>query len=337
MFADKSTAESEKSWLNSASGVTKGVVIQRKVETGAVNDPLEHEADAVAEKVMRMVETPFLQHNVSGCTHEESVAQQKELAGSASGVQKSDAPMIVHNVLASTGQPLDTTVRTFMERRFIQDFSNVRVHNDAKAAESARAMNAHAYTVGRDVVFGAGEYRPATADGKRLLAHELAHVVQQEGSASSNHPTLFRSALYQGNILDEGSCEHLTCNSKWAVEDNEKGIVCPAGTRNFSETIKYKPSFTCDQGRNACLDDDHWMAIPKSRFTRAKCNQNLVICANGNFTTGYVRDRSIIEAWEVSHGIQDHLGVRSYATFNGSIYGDENDPDFKNDGRCHPL
>lgn len=91
-------------------------------------------------------------------------------------------PPIVHDVLRSPGQPLDAGMRSFMEPRFGHDFGNVRVHTDAKAAESARAVNVLAYTVGRDVVFGAGQYQPEASEGRRLLAHELTHVMQQTGN-----------------------------------------------------------------------------------------------------------------------------------------------------------
>ncbi len=92
------------------------------------------------------------------------------------------APPIVHDVLRSPGQPLDAPTRAFMEPRFGHDFGKVRVHADARAAESARAVNALAYTVGHDVVFGAGQYSGTTKAGRELLAHELVHVMQQ-GSA----------------------------------------------------------------------------------------------------------------------------------------------------------
>jgi hypothetical protein len=88
-------------------------------------------------------------------------------------------PPIVHDVLRSPGQPLDAATRAFMEPRFGHDFSQVQVHTDARAAESARAVHALAYTVGRDVVFGAGQYELGTHAGQRLMAHELTHVVQQ--------------------------------------------------------------------------------------------------------------------------------------------------------------
>src|SRR2546429_2276399 len=95
-------------------------------------------------------------------------------------------PPIVRDVLRSPGQPLDAGTRAFMEPRFGHDFSNVRVHSDARAAESARSVNALAYTVGRDVVFGAGQYAPRTSEGRRLLAHELTHVMQQQSLQNKN-------------------------------------------------------------------------------------------------------------------------------------------------------
>lgn len=107
-----------------------------------------------------------------------------------------EIPSIVHEVLQSSGMPLDTSTRAFMELRFGNDFSNVRVHTDSKAAQSARAVNALAYTVGCDMVFGAGHYAPHSTDSKRLLAHELAHVVQQQGARGG-------STLRMGNSDDE--------------------------------------------------------------------------------------------------------------------------------------
>jgi hypothetical protein len=91
----------------------------------------------------------------------------------------SEVPPIVHEVLRSPGQPLDAETREFMEPRFGHDFSHVRVHTDTKAAESAYAINAHAYTLGENVVFADGRYQPRSARGRHLLAHELAHTIQQ--------------------------------------------------------------------------------------------------------------------------------------------------------------
>ena len=96
------------------------------------------------------------------------------------------APPVVHQVLGSSGQPLDTSTRAFMEPRFGHDFSGVRVHTGAQADESARAVNAAAYTVGQNIVFSNRMFRPSEASGRQLLAHELTHVVQQSGGSGAS-------------------------------------------------------------------------------------------------------------------------------------------------------
>ena len=185
--------------------------IQRKLTVSEPDDAYEHEADRVAEQVMRMPEPQ------TAAAHATSAAS----AGSAAGIQRAcacggscddckkkhpedehahvqmkaagptstgriEAPLIVQEVLRSPGQPLDKATREFTEPRFGWDFSHVRVHTDEKAAESARAVQAKAYTVGRDIVFGAGQYGN-TDSGRRLLAHELTHVAQQGNSPIGLH------------------------------------------------------------------------------------------------------------------------------------------------------
>jgi hypothetical protein len=113
-----------------------------------------------------------------------------------------DLPAIVYEVLNSPGQPLDPATRAYMEPRFGHDFSKVRVHTDAKAAESARGVNALAYTVGKDVVFGAGQFAPRMRGGQRLLAHELTHVVQQSKQNSKLNDL---EISLQGGILEQSA------------------------------------------------------------------------------------------------------------------------------------
>jgi len=132
------------------------------------------------------------QHTIAGGERAECQKKQSMLSRppSLSPLQRratnqaepSEVPPIVHEVLQSPGQPLDSHTRGFMESRFDHDFSGVRVHTDPRAVESARAVNALAYTIGRNVVFGAGQYAPTTTTGRRLLAHELTHVMQQSDS-----------------------------------------------------------------------------------------------------------------------------------------------------------
>ena len=158
-------------------------------------DPWEREAERAADAVMsaspaslsRSSAGPALRRCACGgscpsCRKKEEDAELRRDDAGAGGAP-AFAPPVVHDVLASPGRPLDGGVRTFMEARFGADFGGVRVHDDARAAESARAVDAHAYAVGSDVVFGAGRYAPGTAAGDRLIAHELAHTLQQAGTA----------------------------------------------------------------------------------------------------------------------------------------------------------
>ena len=110
------------------------------------------------------------------------LSRRSTLASQAQEVSQPRQPaarLLATEAVKSPGQPLDAGIRGFMETSFKQDFSGVRVHIDAQAAESARAMNATAYAIGNDLVFAPGQYAPGRAEGQRLLAHELAHVAQQ--------------------------------------------------------------------------------------------------------------------------------------------------------------
>ena len=167
--------------------------IQFKLAIGAANDPLEAEADAMAAGVMGMAPnapastgtaTPVLRRKCS-CGGEKCDKCKQEQEGqiqrkAAASVTPREAPPIVHETLRSPGQPLDSSTRSFFEPRFKRDFSSVRVHADDKAAESARSVNALAYTIGPHLVFGPGQYAPSAPAGRELLAHELAHVMQQK-------------------------------------------------------------------------------------------------------------------------------------------------------------
>jgi len=139
--------------------------IQAKLVIGEVNDPLEHEADRVADQVMRMGE------NAS------PALGPGEVAAAGGGTQ--EAPAIVDSALTDPGLPLDSATRAFFEPRFGYDFSKVRTHTDGTAASAARSIGATAFAVGQNIAFGAGQFRPGTAEGRKLIAHELAHVVQQ--------------------------------------------------------------------------------------------------------------------------------------------------------------
>lgn len=147
-------------------------LLQAKLTVGDIDDPAEREADAVAASIMG---APAGREMSEKTNQGGSLLQRHPLRQDTS----SSVPGIVEQALHSAGRPLDPATRAFFEPRFGNDFSQVRVHTDAQADESARSINALAYTVGRDVVFGSGQFAPGTTAGNRVLAHELTHVIQQ--------------------------------------------------------------------------------------------------------------------------------------------------------------
>jgi hypothetical protein len=162
--------------------------LQTKLYLGAQGDSHELEADRVAEQVMRMPAPESEPPCACGgsCTSCQAKQLSRKESSESDANDGFEAPPIVYKALARPGQPLDQGDRSFMESRFGQDFAGVRVHADSEAADSARPINARAYTVGSDIVFGAGEYAPGSDAGRHLLAHELTHVVQQTGGSSSS-------------------------------------------------------------------------------------------------------------------------------------------------------
>jgi hypothetical protein len=124
-------------------------------------------------------------HSTAGRQCDECRRAHGSLQRKADGERTPNAvPSIVHDALRTTGRPLDADVVGSMQPRFGRDLGNVRIHTDGLAAESARAVDAQAYTVGHNIVFGANRYEPGTTHGQRLLAHEIAHTIQQNGAPS---------------------------------------------------------------------------------------------------------------------------------------------------------
>ena len=193
--------------------------LQAKLAVSDPNDVYEQEADRVADAVMRMQEPrvgigqtaiPQVQRLCPECEDElkrqpieEEELQAKPAIPSVNvqrqPLEEEEEPVQAKHqdkgsltvsreieegvrALPGRGEPLPESIRSFMEPRFDTDFSAVRVHTDAQADHLARSVHARAFTVGRDIVFAAGQYRPETDQGRQLMAHELTHVVQQGGT-----------------------------------------------------------------------------------------------------------------------------------------------------------
>jgi hypothetical protein len=180
--------------------------IQTKLKVSQPGDVYEQEADLVAKEIMRMssqslestteLSNTTEQREYRKCKsceegEKEKLKISRKTSQEMTNLEPSeDVTRDIDNTLHQGGSPLDASTREFMESRFGFDFSKVRIHNDEKAAVSARTINALAYTVDENIVFGAGQYRPRSLEGQRLLMHELVHIVQQA-------PTRHTSSMLQ--------------------------------------------------------------------------------------------------------------------------------------------
>ncbi len=167
--------------------IRSGIFFQPKLAINQAHDQYEREADTVAGKVMRMSDSDnyffrpaplsSIQRKFAECMEEEKL-QKKEINSTEADADNSFERYAGR--LNSGGQSMSSEVRSYFEPRFGFDFSNVKIHNDSAAAKSAQSINALAYTSGSNIVFNENQYSPETDSGKKLLAHELTHVVQQD-------------------------------------------------------------------------------------------------------------------------------------------------------------
>lgn len=179
--------------------ILRGASLQAKLEVGAIKDRYEQEADRAAEQVMRMpashggmhstlsVDGPKVQRMCAKCEEEvrrQPMTEEEELRTKR---DQGSAPLVGADLqarvgaLRGQGQPLHASIRHFFEPRFGRRFDQVRVHKDERATALAKSLHARAFAFGNDIAFAANEFRPDTGRGKKLLAHELTHVVQQSG------------------------------------------------------------------------------------------------------------------------------------------------------------
>lgn len=178
-------------------------ILQPKLKIGQANDQYEQEADRVAEQIMRMPESEstskantnsfsninssqqhaIVQRSCAACREESDLIQRKKQPALTSEVPANITTSM--QSLKASGSPLAQSERSFFEPRFGTSFSGVRLHHNQSAAKTAESIQARAFTLGQHIVFGAGQYSPGSAASKKLLAHELTHVIQQKGASSS--------------------------------------------------------------------------------------------------------------------------------------------------------
>ncbi len=199
-YCEINNTDSKQKAANTFFGTTPkaNLFIQPKLTINQPNDPYEQEADAMADKVMRMKQPGIqlkpmpissVQRKCAHCEDEEKM-QRKEMNGNETAADNNLESYV--GSLSNAGQYLPNEVRNFYEPKFGYDFSNVKVHTDGTAAKSAQSINALAYTSGNNIVFNNGQYAPGSDSGKRLLGHELTHVVQQKTFINSTSDALMR-------------------------------------------------------------------------------------------------------------------------------------------------
>ena len=206
---------------------------QAKLTVYTPGDEYEQEADRISEQIMRMREPRFQCACGGACPKCQASSRPSSFQAKhvrVDGARQISAPPIVHRVLASPGQLLDPGTRSFMEPRFGADFSHVRVHTGPDAAESARQIGARAYTLGGHIVFGVGEYAPASKAGRGLLTHELAHVLQQDGARTVG--------VVQRREVDDRSCppddieSDVNAHVNHEIAHARAAIASPSGSPN---------------------------------------------------------------------------------------------------------
>jgi hypothetical protein len=200
--------------------------IPAKLTINTPGDQHEREADRISAQAMRT-------------SDKTSFRLQRKAAGPVN-TTGAEAPPIVHDVLRSPGHPLDASTRAFLEPRFGHDFSNVQVHTDANAAASARSVGARAYTAGAHVVFGSGEYAPWTESGRKLLGHELAHVVQQSQAPA---PAAVQRAILPEDVSSELVGQEFTLRKDFVVSGKTLAagaIVTVVSWSNTADTVEVR-------------------------------------------------------------------------------------------------
>jgi hypothetical protein len=230
----QSTQISNESKFSGTKTGCRETFFQPKLTINQPNDVFEQEADEMADNVMRMPAPSFndsaffkpairsVQRKCHDCEEEDKMLHRKESSyGEAERNNQLDSYVAS---LGSSGQHLPEASRTFFEPRFGYDFSNVRVHNDTVAAKSAQSINALAYTTGNNIVFNNGQFSPDSDSGKRLMAHELTHIVQQGGGAT--------------NVKRKAASTSCTANANGAPADpaatlqaaNDRAVLMSLGT-----------------------------------------------------------------------------------------------------------
>ena len=253
--------------------------IQTKLKISQPDDPLEREADGVSEQIVAMdytdSDTKFgnkiegietINRKCSTCEEDNNDKEKPIQISWKSNINNKQNEAVsyeinneIRNVISDRGQPLDTPTKEFMGSRFGCDFSNIRIHTDERGAKSAYSVNALSYTIGNNVIFNEGKYQPNTLEGRRLLAHELTHVVQQSSKVGGSTIGLRRNKtsvkmVSKVNGIGAEPGPHLLADHPTHIIQGaaSSGVVQrqPAGsTQQKAAAKKAEPEYDIERGR----------------------------------------------------------------------------------------
>lgn len=250
----------------------KRLPLQTKLTVNEPGDIYEQEADRIADQVLAIPVTPHVSN---------TPPRIQRLTGRPAG-QAEAVPASVDRVLASPGRPLELGLRQDMEQRFGYDFSGVRVHSDRTAEQSTRELNANAYTIGANIAFGAGRFAPEAYEGRRLIAHELAHTVQQGGNNGSYSHThgqqlfLHRQLTTSAQVTSQ-STEQSTSHDA----DEHWNITFPLTRRNYD-------NLTREQAIRALRT--HYRLLSRMQRIQLARHRELRESRDGNWLVDYVSE-----------------------------------------------
>ena len=268
-------------------------------------DIYEQEADRVAEQVMRVTNVQenavslstmndeIISRKCQSCQEEEETEMNiNRKANHGTGPKISEnVEQHVTNALHARGSPLESTTRNFMESRFGLDFGSIRIHTDEMAARSARSVNALAYTIGNDVVFGGGQYQTNTFDGRRLLAHELTHTIQQnsrtphlqlkrlteEEKTQDLQSPRFRNNETLQKAFDNSPPLRFGETDREAVRILQQALVedlCSPGTDNCAKEIMPISTFGGTKDPDGIYKDETFVTVQKFQIKHRLLDEN---------------------------------------------------------------
>lgn len=298
--------------------------ISPKLTIGAPNDPLEHEADAVADKVTRAPEGNFAQRKCSECEEEEKL-HRKPITASTGVTASSNITQQIEST-KSDGAAMDNQTKGFMESRFGANFSDVRIHDNDDSKQLSQSLGAQAFTIGKHIYFNENKYDPASANGKWLLAHELTHTVQQNAGISTKviqrachedgNPSITVASCPEG-AADVGRTAQSASN---ALDSRANAIIATAGgtAANSAKAMQVVNDMLCSYmpSQVAKVRKINYFSSEPGLATRSVGSGATArgdICVGDSFLTGTTRgniSRRILQlAHELEHIDQYRSGL----------------------------